>query len=324
MPDPDPTWDLDRLRTIAAGSMVRCEGAPEDVARAMAVLGQVAEQAPNDTPLASQLRTFHVDDRESVAAARRAALDDPGVLTQAEGLQFVDGRWVRSRLRFANLVDTDLRVMVVMISQLDEVPEHEIPPSGELDPVPGAPASWALMCLALDGRVSSVSGTTLDLLGWEPDELVGTRLMQSIHPDDRNAVSSLAAIVVSMPGVARALSHRMIRRDGVEVWVESTTTFDAEHQELQALLTDISVRRAQEAALQTSRELVRDLAEEFRLLAEEIPSGAFRADASAASASPTPTSGGWPGRGASTSSGRSPPRPTPRSSTPPSLLRWSG
>ena len=82
--------------------------------------------------------------------------------------------------------------------------EHEAPRSGELDPVPGAPASWALFRLALDGRVTSATGTTRDLLGWAPDELVGTRLMQSIHPDDRTAASSLASILVSMPGVARA------------------------------------------------------------------------------------------------------------------------
>ena len=165
--------------------------------------------------------------------------------------------------------------MVVMVSQLDEVLEHEIPPSGELDPVPGAPASWALMCLALDGRVSSVSGTTLDLLGWEPDELVGTRLMQSIDPDDRNTVSSLAAIVVSMPGVARALSHRMIRRDGVEVWVESTTTSTPSTRSSRPCSPTSRCDGLGGGSADQPRAGPRPR-RGVRLLAEEIPSGAFR------------------------------------------------
>jgi diguanylate cyclase (GGDEF)-like protein/PAS domain S-box-containing protein len=279
MPDPEPTWDLDRLRTIATGATVRCEGAPDDVARAMAVLGPVAAPDPNDTPLASRLHSFHVDDRERMVLAWRAALDEPGVLTQADGRHLVDDTWVRSQMWFINLVEADLRVMVAMITDLGPVPEDEIPRAGELDPVPGAPASWALVTLSLDGRVTSAEGTTRDLLGWSPDELMGVRLVQAIHPDDRTAVSSMAAVVVSMPGIARALTHRVVRRDQTEVWVESTTSYRADTQEIQALLTDISVRRAQEAALQASREEIRELAEEFGLLAEDIPSGAFRADA---------------------------------------------
>lgn len=280
MHDPEATWDLDRLRTIAAGTTVHCEGTPEDVTRAMAVLGPVAATDPNDTPLASRLSTFHLDDRERLVLAWRSALDHPGLLTKADGRHLVDGTWVRNRIQFVNLVETDHRVMVALIADLGDVPEAEIPRTDELDPGPGSPASWALLTLSLDGRVTSATGTTLDLLGWSSEELVGTRLMQMIHPDDRTAASSLAAVAVSTPGVARSLTHRAVRRDGSGLWVESTATYDAERPEIQALVTDISVRRAQETALQASREEIRELAEEFRLLAEEIPSGAFRADAS--------------------------------------------
>jgi diguanylate cyclase (GGDEF)-like protein len=42
---------------------------------------------------------------------------------------------------------------------------------------------------------------------------------------------------------------------------------------------DIGVRRAQEAALEQSREDLRSLADDFRMLADEVPAGVFRCDA---------------------------------------------
>lgn len=279
MTDSDLVWDLERLRAVAGGSTVRCEGSPEDVRHAMAVLGSVATAAGDGQPLAAQLGSFHPEDREQVLLAWRAALDEPGELTEATGRQTVEGVWRTTRVRFVNLIQTDLRLMVAMTSDLGEVPTDETPRPGVFDPVPGTPASWALIHLGLDGLVSSASGTVEDLLGFSCEELVGQRLTQLVHPDDRNAATTMGSVAVASPDVARALSHRILRRDGSEVWVESTTTYDPDHQEIQALVTDISVRLAQESALEASHQEIHELAEEFRLLAEEIPSGAFRADA---------------------------------------------
>jgi PAS domain S-box-containing protein len=93
--------------------------------------------------------------------------------------------------------------------------------------------------------------------------------------------------VLDAPGQAVSVEHRLRRLDGRTVWVESTLLIEAPRQHpsgevdeptLVLLVVDITHRRAQEAALQTSREESLALAEEFRLLAEEVPSGVFRAD----------------------------------------------
>jgi diguanylate cyclase (GGDEF)-like protein len=90
----------------------------------------------------------------------------------------------------------------------------------------------------------------------------------------------MGAMVMTTPGAARALEHRIVRPDGSEVWAEATATYEDDGPGvLQILLVDVSLRRSQQAALRSSRDETRQLAEEFQLLAEEIPSGAFRADA---------------------------------------------
>ncbi len=146
-------------------------------------------------------------------------------------------------------------------------------------PSQGDPAAWLLARMAADATVVSLEGTCEALLGRSAAGLVGGTLVGIIHPDDVDLCRALGAAARAEPGAGRSTDHRVVRPDGSAVWVEATLTYDAATGEMTALLVDVSRRLAQEAALEASRQETLELAEEFRLLADEIPSGAFRADA---------------------------------------------
>nr|WP_249420125.1 diguanylate cyclase [Rhabdothermincola salaria] len=137
------------------------------------------------------------------------------------------------------------------------------------------------------GGIESVEGTIEELLGVQSASLVGTTAIDLVDLDDQNAALGIFAEAIREPGRAISAQHRLRRPDGTTLWVESTLLLTpprshpsgpADDSTLVVLVVDATERRAQEAALQASREEARGLAEEFRLLAEEVPSGVFRAD----------------------------------------------
>ena len=68
-----------------------------------------------------------------------------------------------------------------------------------------------------------VDEATTRLLGWTPDELLGHRSLEFIHPDDRDRAIDSWMQLLSEPGVEAPpvrLRHR--RRDGSWIWLEVT------------------------------------------------------------------------------------------------------
>ncbi len=75
--------------------------------------------------------------------------------------------------------------------------------------------------IGLCGLRSYVSPASTRLLGWTPEELVGTRAVSTAHPEDQRAMQEVAALLAT--GTAENITHvhRTTRRDGREIWVES-------------------------------------------------------------------------------------------------------
>jgi two-component system, NtrC family, sensor kinase len=100
---------------------------------------------------------------------------------------------------------------------------------------------------APDGTYLYASPACRDLLGYEPEELVGRSPLEFFHPDE------LATICQSHPsfgqhGTIDVMSYRMRRRDGAYVWFEtiSRTIPDPSHsggEEIIAVSRDITARR---------------------------------------------------------------------------------
>lgn len=103
---------------------------------------------------------------------------------------------------------------------------HRTPPTG--DPGP-PPASWdvadrltdMISAHAPDGTYRFVSAAVRELLGYEPEELVGTWAYDLFHPDDVSKVSGVHRSVLD--GAPATVVYRLRRKSGEYRWVETTT-----------------------------------------------------------------------------------------------------
>ena len=85
-----------------------------------------------------------------------------------------------------------------------------------------------LVCLSgPDRRLTWVSPSATPVLGWMPDELIGTALADLIHPDDRPLIEEAPARVNSAPspvGHTRGLVTRFRTSTGEYRWMSGLTT----------------------------------------------------------------------------------------------------
>jgi len=96
-----------------------------------------------------------------------------------------------------------------------------------------------------DGRFAFVSPSSRALLGYAPEELVGTKGSDLIHPEDLEGYRQRRAAMVAAEG-SSLFELRMRRKDGSHVWVESrASTFTQEDGAtfVLSVARDISERR---------------------------------------------------------------------------------
>ena len=72
-----------------------------------------------------------------------------------------------------------------------------------------------------DGRFLYASPASQSLLGYGPEELIGTRPAELIHPEDLPIIEDFRNKLFTRAGTG-AITYRMRRKDGSYVWVETT------------------------------------------------------------------------------------------------------
>ncbi|MGY1459594.1 diguanylate cyclase domain-containing protein [Luteimonas sp. A649] len=107
-----------------------------------------------------------------------------------------------------------------------------------------------------DGERLYVSPSALEMLGWTPDEMLGSR-WDSVHPDDR-ATQQQAMADVLATGNPRTDIYRVRHKDGHYVWVEAVSRCipaddGSDADDLMLTARNISRRVAAEQALEESR-----------------------------------------------------------------------
>ena len=103
------------------------------------------------------------------------------------------------------------------------------------------------------GTFLYVSPACRTLLGYEPEELIGTSVTPLIHPEDANQLIELLA-TPSWDDITTTFHYRARRKNGEYIWLETTARlfFDkiSQKQEFQASSRDITERKQSQEALQ--------------------------------------------------------------------------
>ena len=71
------------------------------------------------------------------------------------------------------------------------------------------------------GILTSISGPIEAILGYPPEELLGSEAFAYIHPDDDGAVLQIFTEAVERPGSSRRVEFRLRKRDGKWIYVEA-------------------------------------------------------------------------------------------------------
>lgn len=112
-----------------------------------------------------------------------------------------------------------------------------------------------------DGRIIFASPAAMRLTGLESERMIGLSPSALSHPSDRADVL-LAFMRASHLGEEACIAWRLVRRDGREIWVETScrpartgsTKAPAADQEIIAVTRDISARKQAEAELVAARD----------------------------------------------------------------------
>jgi PAS domain S-box-containing protein len=117
-------------------------------------------------------------------------------------------------------------------------------------------ATHADAALVLQGPViSDASPSVVDLLGWDPRLCLG-RTMREVFDDGWSQVSELQDQAAAAVGhVAVQSDVRMVHVDGAEVWVDVMVADRPEERVTLVLLTDVTDRHAEAAAVARSDDL---------------------------------------------------------------------
>jgi diguanylate cyclase (GGDEF)-like protein/PAS domain S-box-containing protein len=108
-----------------------------------------------------------------------------------------------------------------------------------------------VICRVVDGRFCYVSPSAAEIFGWEPQALLGTDGLHSIHEDDRHIIEEAIAGLMSGPQ-SRALSQvRAICGDGSLKWVETTAQIETSDSisEIILVMRDVTDRKQLEEEL---------------------------------------------------------------------------
>ena len=120
-------------------------------------------------------------------------------------------------------------------------------------------ATDAIARTRLDSELLYLSPAAFSLSGYRPDELVGRRALDLMHPEDQARVRQAYQRLIASKGAAGPLrvEYRLRRKDGGYVWIEASPRLvvDAagEPVEFVDVGRDVSVRKAAEAELRQAR-----------------------------------------------------------------------
>jgi PAS domain S-box-containing protein len=122
-----------------------------------------------------------------------------------------------------------------------------------------------------DGTITYVSPAVKQMLGYDPEELIGEVGYEYQHPDDREVVANAIEALQTQSEDTQRVETRFRRADGSWCWIEATMQDRVADEDIGGIVVssrDISERKRKEQQF-------RDLAEEYRQLLENVEDAIF-------------------------------------------------
>ncbi|HZT86708.1 MAG TPA: diguanylate cyclase [Stellaceae bacterium] len=116
--------------------------------------------------------------------------------------------------------------------------------------------------LGPDHRRQYVSPASRDLIGYEPEELMGQDPCDVVHPEDRELWDRIYADGNVIAGEALASRYRVVRKDGRVIWVEASRRRVASDGGYVVTLRDVTGRKEAEDQLAEANRQLEHLANE--------------------------------------------------------------
>jgi diguanylate cyclase (GGDEF)-like protein/PAS domain S-box-containing protein len=109
--------------------------------------------------------------------------------------------------------------------------------------------------IGFDERISYVSPSSIRIVGWRPEQLVGTPSLAGVNPADLPAVSNVVAALKRGESEEARITYRTRHRERNEVWIESnlrvTRKVDGEIDGVIAISRDVTEQKELEGKLET-------------------------------------------------------------------------
>ena len=112
-----------------------------------------------------------------------------------------------------------------------------------------------------------LSPSAMDILGYDPEELIGTSAFEHYHPDDRQTMIDIARSIRKEAKASASAYVRIRHKDGNWRWIELTATNQLDDPAINAVVTnfrDVTERKNAEEAVINSEKKFRTLIENNR------------------------------------------------------------
>jgi diguanylate cyclase (GGDEF)-like protein/PAS domain S-box-containing protein len=268
-------WTPAALRALATEQAICLRDATAASLPVPPWLAEVASRVVEEDS-AEAIAATYPDDRPLLIDAFSRCLQAPGEPQTVRLRIRVDGIWAHEELTWLNLLGSDVVDALVCLIRPVEGPPIVEPDDQQAGDHDGT--HWMVLGLDPTGVITHVEGRVHDMLGYQPDEIVGHRPTDFLPVESASDSVRLWLELLERPGNVSTSRRPWIRKDGTSIWLESSYLHrgNGDDQAVLAVVWDITARRAQEQALRLRETELRTLAEDFRLLADEVPSPVFR------------------------------------------------
>ena len=269
-------WAREALEAHVAGAQIMMRtrtGANLPVPEWLAAAA--ADVSPADS--AESLEMTHPDDRTLLVSTFLDAAAEPGVEQVCRIRAHLGDVWFHTEVSWTDL--TDMAEVGGILCTVRVVDGPPIDPPTETDGASVHSATnWVILVLEPNGAIRGVRGALVGILGYEEHEVLGRVATDFVHPAAMAGAVQNWITLREHPEQTRTSRQVWVRKDGSPVWVETSFLVHADGN-VEMVIVDVDERVANEAALARSRAELAALAEDLRLVADEVPTPVFRADA---------------------------------------------